>query len=122
MDNIISPTVQMGKRRYRGAKNLLKVTQPMRDRAGIQMSTRVFALHLWILGRALAFHEMASGLGLASNEEASKGCPTVLALKLLTLCKERQAWAEAFRVYTGTDRDACRSRPLLQNEGQLDDD
>lgn len=65
---------------------------------------------------------MASGLGLASNEEASKGCPTVLALKLLTLCKERQAWAEAFRVYTGTDKEACRSRPLLQNEGQLDDD
>lgn len=55
MDNIISPTVQMGKRRYRGAKNLLKVTQPMRDRAGIQMSARVFALHLWILGRAWHF-------------------------------------------------------------------
>lgn len=39
---------------------------------------------------------MASGLSLASNEEASKGCYTVFALKLLIFYKERQAWAKAF--------------------------
>lgn len=57
---------------------------------------------------------MASGLSLAGNEEARKGGHTVFALKLLTFYKERQAWAGAFRVYTGTDKEACRSTPLLQ--------
>lgn len=118
MYNIISPAVQMGKLRYREAKNLPKVTQPMRDRAGIQMNARVFTLHLWILGRAWHFTRWLLDSVLPVMKRPVKDATQSLLLNFSYSTRRGRHGQRPLHRH----REACRSKPLLQNEGQLNDD
>lgn len=81
MHNIVNPTVQMGKLRYREAKNLPKDTQPTSGRAGIQTDAQVCTPRLgtW---EGSASPRTASGGSLAGNEEPNKDTPQSLLLNV----------------------------------------
>ena len=126
MHSIISPTVQMGKLRYREAKNFPKVTRPTSVRAWIQTNARVFTLHLWILERAWHFAGQLPDSASLLRKRPVKDATQSLRLNFSHSTRRgRRAEAqESTQALTSAGPQAQRgmSRLLLQGEGRSNND